>query len=218
MSSAAATVYIVDDDPQVCESLSLMVRSTGLNARTYLSAEAFLDGCREMPKEPKCLVLDVRMGGLGGLGLQRMLCAQGQRIPTIMISGCADIPMAVQAMSAGAMDFLEKPFNRETLLSRIREAIDHDARWQRETARSTEVAARLETLSARQREVLDRLLAGKHAKQIANELGIGEKTVAKHRATVIEKMQVDGVIDLVRLMAGDEVKRVEAIPQREGRG
>jgi RNA polymerase sigma factor (sigma-70 family) len=202
MSSDAATVYIVDDDPQVCESLSLMVRSTGLNARTYLSAEAFLDSCCEIPNEPKCLVLDVRMAGLGGLGLQRTLCGQGKRIPTIMISGCADIPMAVQAMSAGALDFLEKPFNREVLLSRIREAIDHDTQRQTETARSAELADRLETLSDRQREVLDLLLAGKHTKQIANELGIGEKTVAKHRALVIEKMQVDSVVDLVRLMAG----------------
>ena len=182
MSNAAATVFIVDDDPQVCESLSLMVHSTGLNARTYRSAEAFLDSCRELPKEPKCLVLDVRMPGLNGLDLQQVLSARGQRMPTIMISGSADIPMAVQAMSAGAMDFLEKPFNREVLLSRIREAIDHDARRQRETARSAEVAARLKTLSTRQREVLDLLVAGKHAKQIANELGIGEKTVAKHRA------------------------------------
>jgi FixJ family two-component response regulator len=201
MSSGAATVYIVDDDPQVCESLSLMVRSTGMNARTYLSAEAFLDSCHEMPNEPKCLVLDVRMAGLGGLGLQRTLCGRGKRIPTIMISGCADIPMAVQAMSAGAMDFLEKPFSREVLLSRIRQGIDHDAQRQHETARSTELAARLETLSTRQREVLDLLVAGKHTKQIASTLGIGEKTVAKHRAIVIEKMQADGVVDLVRLMA-----------------
>jgi two-component system response regulator FixJ len=202
MSSEAATVYIVDDDPQVCESLSLMVRSTGLNARTYLSAEAFLDSCCEISNEPKCLVLDVRMTGLGGLGLQRVLCGQGKRIPTIMISGCADIPMAVQAMSAGAMDFLEKPFSREALLSRIRQAIDQDAKLQAETARAAELADRLETLSDRQREVFDRLVAGKHTKQIASELGVGEQTVAKHRAVVIEKMQVDSVVDLVRLMAG----------------
>ena len=98
------------------------------------------------------------------------------------------------------MDFLEKPFSRDVLLSRIREGIDHDAQSQREAARSTELAARLKTLSARQREVLDLLVAGKHTKQIASELGIGEKTVAKHRALVIEKMQADSVVDLVRLM------------------
>ena len=199
--SDAPTVYIVDDDPQVCESLSLMVRSSGLQAETYLSAEAFLDGFHDTPSAPKCMVLDVRMPGLSGLGLQQTLSTRGKRMPIIMVSGCADIPMAVQAMQAGAMDFLEKPFNRRVLLTRIREAIDDDAKRQHRTARSAELAARLETLSARQREVLDLLVAGKHSKQIASELGIGEKTVAKHRAGMIEKMQVDSIIELVHLMS-----------------
>lgn len=201
MSSATPTVYIVDDDPQVCESLSLMVRSVGLNAETYLSAEAFLGGFHPPPNSPKCMVLDVRMPGLSGLGLQQTLSAQGQGMPIIMISGCADIPMAVQAMSAGALDFLEKPFSRRTLLARIQDAIDHDAKRQHQTARLAELTACMESLSARQREVFDLLVAGKHSKQIAGELGIGEKTVAKHRAAVLEKMQVDNVVELVRLMA-----------------
>ena len=128
-------------------------------------------------------------------------------MPIIMISGCADIPMAVQAMSAGAMDFLEKPFSRQTLLARIQEAIDRDAKQRQQAARSAELAARVEKLSARQREVLDLLVAGKHSKQIAGELDIGEKTVAKHRACVLEKMQVDSVVELVRLMA--EASRVD---------
>jgi RNA polymerase sigma factor (sigma-70 family) len=198
MASGAPIVYIVDDDPQVCESLSLMVRSTGLNVETYLSAEAFLDSFDDTSSAPKCMVLDVRMPGLSGLGLQQTLSARGKR----MVSGCADIPMAVQAMRAGALDFLEKPFNRRALLTRIREAIDRDAKRQHQTARSAELAARLETLSARQREVLDLLVAGKHSKQIASTLGIGEKTVAKHRAGMIEKMQVDSIIELVHLMTG----------------
>lgn len=201
MSNANPTVYIVDDDPQVCESLSLMVRSVGLNAETYQSAESFLDGFHDMPGSPKCMVLDVRMPGLSGLGLQQALSAQGAGMPIIMISGCADIPMAVQAMSAGAMDFLEKPFSRRTLLARIQEAIDHDAQRQHQAARSNELAARLAKLSPRQREVFNLLVAGRHSKNIASELGIGEKTVAKHRAGVLEKMQVDSVVDLVRLMA-----------------
>jgi FixJ family two-component response regulator len=200
MVSATPTVYVVDDDPQVCESLSLMVRSVGLEPRTYLSAEAFLDGCHDTPGAPKCLVLDVRMPGLSGLGLQQMLVGQGRKMPVIMISGCADIPMAVQAMSLGAMDFLEKPFSRRALLGRIQEAIDQDARNQRQCVRKSELADRIEKLSTRQREVLDLLVAGKHSKQIAGELGIGEKTVAKHRAGVLDKMQVDNVVELVRLM------------------
>ncbi len=117
MASDGPIVYIVDDDPQVCESLSLMVRSTGLNVETYLSAEAFLDSFDDTSSAPKCMVLDVRMPGLSGLGLQQTLSARGKRMPIIMVSGCADIPMAVQAMRAGALDFLEKPFNRRALLT-----------------------------------------------------------------------------------------------------
>ncbi len=200
METATPTVYVVDDDPQVCESLSLMVRGIGLEARTYLSAEAFLDGSHDLPAAPKCLVLDVSMPGLGGLGLQRALAARGVRMPIIMISGCADVPVAVQAMSAGAIDFLEKPFSRRTLLDRIQRAIDLDADSQRQHFRQAEMSERIERLSTRQRQVLDLLVAGKHSKQIAGELGIGEKTVAKHRAGVLEKMQAESVVDLVRRM------------------
>ncbi len=200
MVSSTPTVYVVDDDPQVCESLSLMVRGMGLRARTYLSAEAFLDDSHDLPHAPRCLVLDVRMPGIDGLGLQRMLRSRGTRMPIIMISGCADIPMAVQAMSAGAVDFLEKPFSRRALVERIQKAVELDADSQRQLFRNAEMADRIEKLSPRQREVLDLLVAGKHSKQIAAELGIGEKTVAKHRAGVLEKMQADGVVDLVRKM------------------
>ena len=200
MMTATPTVYIVDDDPQVCESLSLMVNSVGFEARTYTSAEAFLDDAHDMASTPKCMVLDVRMPGLSGLGLQQKLADKQPRIPIIMISGCADIPMAVQAMSAGALDFLEKPFNGRALLSRIQEAIDQDVNARHQYVRQAELQARVERLSSRQREVLELLLAGKHSKQIAGELGIGEKTVAKHRAGVLERMQVDSVVELVKLM------------------
>jgi two-component system, LuxR family, response regulator FixJ len=205
MGAAAPTVYIVDDDAQVCESLSLMVQSVGLEAKAFPSAEAFLDEPEDTSSAPKCMVLDVRMPGLSGLGLQQMLAAKNESMPIIMISGCADIPMAVQAMSAGALDFLEKPFNRRALLTRIQEAIDRDANARHRYVRKAEVAARVEKLSSRQREVLDLLLAGKHSKQIAGELGIGEKTVAKHRAGVLERMQVDSVVELVRLMSDANV-------------
>ena len=200
MVTTVPTVYVVDDDPQVCDSLSLMVRSIGLEARTYLSAEAFLDGCHDLPGSPKCLVLDVRMPGLGGLGLQKALTARGSRMPIIMISGCADIPIAVQAMSAGAMDFMEKPFGRRAILDRIQKALELDADSQRQFFHKTEMANRIDKLSPRQHEVLDLLVAGKHSKQIAGKLGIGEKTVAKHRAGVLEKMQAESIVDLVRQM------------------
>jgi two-component system, LuxR family, response regulator FixJ len=195
------TVYVVDDDPELRESLAMMIRSMGLNVAAYPSAEAFLDGYQELPDGPKCMVLDVRMPGLSGLGLQQMLAAEGRSMPIIMISGCADIPMAVKAMRAGALDFLEKPISSQTLSTRIQEAIDRYVCQQRESTRKTELARQVERLSARQREVLDLLVIGERSKQIARQLGIGEKTVAKHRASVLEKMQVDSVVELVRLFA-----------------
>ncbi len=199
MSVENPTVYVVDDDPEVRESLSLMIQSMGLNVEAYPSAEAFLDGYHNLPDSPECLVLDVLMPGLSGLGLQQMLAAEGRCIPIIMISGCADIPMAVKAMSAGAVDFLEKPVSCQMLSARIREAIDHYVRQHREAGRKTDLTRHVERLSSRQREVLDLLVVGERSKQIARQLGIGEKTVAKHRASVLEKMQVDSVVELVRL-------------------
>ena len=163
MVTATPTVYIVDDDPQVCESLSLMVRSVGLEPRRIRRPRRFSTTTTTRPSSPKCMVLDVRMPGLSGLGLQQMLAAQNRRMPIIMISGCADIPMAVQAMSGGALDFLEKPFSRRAMLTRIQEAIDRDANARRQSARKAELAARVEKLSSRQREVLDLLVAGKHS-------------------------------------------------------
>ncbi len=200
-----STVYVVEDDPEVRESLTLMISSMGLNAEAYPSAEAFLDGYHDSSESPKCMVLDVRMPGLSGLGLQQMLVAEGRNMPTIMISGCADISTAVRAMSAGALDFLEKPINAQTLSARIREAIDCCVRQQRKVHHKTELTRQIEKLSLRQREVFDLLVAGERSKQIARQLGIGEKTVAKHRATVLEKMQVDNVVELVRLFTDGDL-------------
>jgi two-component system response regulator FixJ len=191
-------VYVVDDDPQVRESLELFVRSVGLDVRTYASAEEFLDDYTDSPAPPRCLVLDVRMPGLSGPGLQERLVKDGIHIPTVMITGYANVPMAVQAMRSGAVYFLEKPVSRQALLERIQEAIDQDAAARHEQARRAEVVARVTRLSQREREVMDLLIVGKHAKQIAAELGISEKTVAKHRARVFEKMEVDSIAQLVR--------------------
>jgi two-component system, LuxR family, response regulator FixJ len=196
-----STVYVVDDDPDLRETLGVMVRSMGLEPKTYPSAEEFLDGYRDGSVGPRCMVLDVCMPGLSGLGLQEMLLAQGVRIPIIMVSGCADVPSAVKAMNAGALDFLEKPVSPRTLSVRIREAIDHDVRQRRRATHKTDLTRLVESLSARQREVFDLLVSGATSKQIAKQLGIGEKTVAKHRAIVLEKMQVESVVDLVRLFA-----------------
>ncbi len=201
MSVGTATVYIVDDDPDVRESMAMMIQSMGLEAEPYPSAEAFLDGCGDATDSPKCMVLDVRLPGLSGLGLQQMLAAEGKGMPTIMISGCADIPTAITAMRAGAVDFLEKPISSRTLAVRIREAIDASVCQQREVNRKNGLSRQVDGLSTRQREVFDLLLAGERSKQIARRLGIGEKTVAKHRAGVLEKMQVESVVELICMFA-----------------
>ena len=132
--------------------------------------------------------------------LLEKLCEKGVAIPTIMTSAYADVPMAVQAMSSGILDFMEKPFSRQALLARIREAIDRDACRLREKARRAEVAARLATLSPREHEVMDWLVAGKHTKQIAHDLGISAQTVARHRLRVLSKMQVESVAELIHLV------------------
>jgi FixJ family two-component response regulator len=201
MPNKDPTVYIVDGDPHFRESVSTTVRCMGLSAVAYPSAEAFLDGYSPSSDSPKCMVLDVCLSGLSGLGLQQMLASQGKGMPIIMISGCADISMAVQAMRAGALDFLEKPISSQTLSGRIREGIDHDVCQHRDAGHKSELARHVERLSTRQREVFDLLVAGESSKQIARQLDIGEKTVAKHRATILGKMQVDSVVELVRLFA-----------------
>lgn len=193
------TVYIVDDDPQVRESLRLLMRSVGLRTEVFGSAEDFLEAYQDGAGPPRCLVLDVRMPGMSGLGLQEKLTAAGYEIPVIMITGYGDVSMAVKAMGAGAVDFIEKPFSRQALLTRVQEAIDHDANRRHRETQQANVVERLGSLSHREREVMDLLIAGNHSKQIASKLNIGEKTVAKHRARVFEKMRVDSVAALVHL-------------------
>jgi FixJ family two-component response regulator len=205
MTTPEATVLVVDDDPKVRESLSLMLSGAAFHVETYPSAEAFLDAYDGSSSVPRCLLLDIAMPGISGLDLQQTLADRGIELSIIMISGCADVPMAVRAMSAGALDLLEKPFSRQTLLAQVHAAIDRDAQRQRQAGRVKELMARKAKLSSRQREVFELLLAGQHSKQIANKLGIGEKTVAKHRAAVLETMQVDSVVHLVRLFAEIEL-------------
>ena len=201
MSGETPIVCVVDHDAEQRERLTATIGGMGLKVEMYASGEEFLDRYHDRSEAPKCMVLDADMPGLSGLGLQKMLAAEGIDMPVIMLSSSADIPTAVSAMRAGAMDFLEKPVDNHTLSLRIREAIDRCVSQQREAGRKCELAKRTECLSARQREVLELLVTGERSKQIARQLGIGEKTVAKHRATVLEKMRVDSVVELVCLFA-----------------
>jgi len=190
-------VFVVDDDRAMRESLRWLLESVGLTVRTYANAADFL---REYePTQPGCLVLDVRMPGMSGLDLQAELGRRGAGLPTIVVTGHAEVPMAVRAVKAGAVDFIEKPFSDQLLLDRVRQALEID-RLEREVRRRREEARRrLETLSAREREVLMLVAAGKQNKEIAAELGLSPKTVEVHRSHVMSKMSVDSLAELIRV-------------------
>mgnify|MGYP001287901856 CR=1 FL=1 len=190
-------VFVVDDDEAVCASLRLLIGDIGLEVRTFTSAKQFLE--QYDSSHPGCLVLDVRMSGMSGLELQSRLVETAVRIPTIIITGHADVPMAVEAMKTGAMDFIEKPFRDQVLLDSIQKAIDMDLRTRRQHRERQDVQSRIELLTQREREVMDRLVAGKSNKTIAFDLGISQKTVDFHRANILEKVGVSSVVELVRL-------------------
>ena len=200
MNEIAPTVFLIDDDQAVRDAVGLLLRATGLIVESFASATDFLksaDGIRR----PGCLLLDVRMPGMSGLDLQKQLQEQGHHIPIIFMTGHGDIPMATRAMKAGAFDFIEKPFQGQTLLARVREALERDARELRRQAQRSEAAARLARLSPREREVLERVAAGQYNKVIAAELGISLSTVEIHRKRVMEKLEADSLSDLIRTLA-----------------
>jgi len=199
MNTTRPTVFIVDDDPSICRSLSRVVRQAGLDALTFPSAEAFLHTRGQPLQHPACAILDLQMPGLNGLELQRALASHPSSCPVIFISGNATIPASVQAMRQGAVTFLTKPFDTADLLHAIHEALAHHrARLQHE-ALVHRVTTKIDSLTAREREVMAWVITGALNKQIAAELGIVEKTVKVHRARVLEKMQATSVADLVRL-------------------
>jgi two-component system, LuxR family, response regulator FixJ len=194
---AEPTVYVVDDDPAMRSSLRWLIESVGLIVRTCASAQEFL--LMYQPSDPGCLVLDVRMPGMSGLDLQAELTARRIYIPILIITGYAEVPLAVRAMKAGAFDFIEKPFSDQTLLDRIRAAIARDGVLRRRRASRQEVQKRLRLLTARERDVLKGVVMGKSNKQIAAELRLSPKTVEVHRSRVMEKLKADSLADLIRL-------------------
>jgi|SRR5687767_1227312 len=198
MTSAPATVFVVDDDASVRKSLSRVISEAGYRVQAFASPREFL--ARGPEPGPSCLVLDVRMpGGVTGLELQHTLASAVHHIPIIFITGHGDIPMSVNAMKAGAVDFLTKPFAGKDLLDAIRRAVAKDARDLGTEAREDEIRARVKLLTPRESQVFALVVTGMLNKQIASELGIGEKTVKVHRARVMEKMQAGSVAALVRL-------------------
>lgn len=192
------TVFVVDDDEAMRDSLQWLLRSVGLAVDCFASAEAFLAAYD--PRRPGCLVLDVRMPGMSGLELQQRLADQGSALPVIVITGHGDVPMAVRAMKAGAIDFIEKPFNNQALLERVGAAVRASTASLAEQAQAREIRARLEALTPREREVAWAVAAGKQNKAIAFELGISPKTVEVHRHNAMEKMGAATAADLARML------------------
>lgn len=190
-------VHVIDDDPAVRDSLSFLLETANLSARTYDSAAAFLEALPDVKRG--CVVTDVRMPGMTGIELVKQLRTQGFRLPIVMITGHADVPLAVEAMKAGVADFIEKPFDDEVLLGAIHAALSEGEKGRRGAAETAEIAARMASLSGREQEVLDGLVAGHANKVIAYDLGISPRTVEIYRANVMTKMKAASLSELVRM-------------------
>jgi FixJ family two-component response regulator len=198
MIPSPADVFLVDDDPSVRRALARLIKSAGHQVQTFASAQEFL-GTRAAGEEAACLVLDVRMPGLTGIELQRQLQTLNRNVPIVFMTGHGNIPMSVQAMKAGAVDFLPKPVKDTDLLRAIEQALARALRDRAERNELEHVRERVERLTPREREVMVLVVRGLLNKQVAFELGTVEKTIKVHRARVMEKMQVDSLADLVRL-------------------
>jgi FixJ family two-component response regulator len=198
VNSKQPIVMVVDDDSGVRNAMRSLLKSVGLTSQLHGSAQEFLQGYD--PAQPGCLVLDIRMPGMSGLELQQELNIRGATIPVIFMTGHGDVPMAVEAMQHGAFDFLQKPFRDQDLLDRIQKAIARDGVLRQSLGEHAKIRARLETLTEREREVLDLMILGKQNKAVAQDLGVSPRTVEIHRARVMEKMEVQSVAELVRMM------------------
>jgi FixJ family two-component response regulator len=191
-------VYMVDDDAAVLDSLRLLLSSAGLTTTGFTSAQEFLE--QYDPRQAGCLVLDVRMPGMTGLELQQSLNLRGATIPVIFITGHGDVPMAVEAMQHGAFDFLQKPFREHLLIERIQCALEQDRAGREELTQLERIRQRLDSLTPREREVLDLVTAGRPNKIMVVELGVSQRTVELHRARVMEKMGASSLAQLVRMV------------------
>jgi FixJ family two-component response regulator len=200
------TVYVVDDDEAVCDSLQWLLEGKDYRVRCFESAESFLT--RYDPREVACLIVDVRMGGMTGLELQNRLIENRSPLPIVFITGHGDVPMAVDSMKKGAMDFIQKPFKEDQLASLVERMLEQakDTFAEQELTASRE--ALLSKLTLRETQVLERIVAGRLNKQIADDLNISIKTVEAHRANIMEKLSANTVADLLKLALGQNAPKV----------
>lgn len=196
MDYGTPLVYVVDDDDAVRDSLLLLLRSIGITGKAFATATDFLDAYD--PKQHGCLVTDIRMPGMSGLDLQRELKDRGAPIPVILITGHGDVPMAVEAMKDGALDFIEKPFRDQDLLDRVQQALTWDEEHRSKNLEALSIQERIATLTPRETEVMELVVQGCANKVIAQDLGVSQRTVEIHRARVMEKMGMRSLAALVR--------------------
>ena len=192
------TVFVVDDDPAIREALEALFEATEINFEMFSSGEAFLDAFDA--DRPGCLLLDLRMPGMDGLEVQKRLIERSASLPVIMLTAFGDVPTVVASMKSGALDFLQKPFDTSQLLRQIRLAIDQDARNRGQRKRQTQLDGLLETLTSREREVLELMVEGVSTKSMAQQLGTSTDTVRNQRSSVLKKMEADSTIELARMV------------------